>query len=163
MPNQNIDPIIKKYFDLIAPLKVFKTFYYGDPIRIPQSNLPALIGTRRNTRTSWGDSQNDQHDMQLVFTVVVDVRKEISDDATLIPGWGTLYDLMEGRDPSTLLLKPNTLLYILRHNFAVANNLWTDMKTATGIEYGLVAGKRQVGQWSIEAALTTTCSLVQLR
>jgi hypothetical protein len=161
---QKVDPIIKIYFDLIAAnTDVFKAFYYGDPIRIPMSSLPAICCSRRMTGAKPGDSANDQHDMQLVFTIVADIRKDWSDDVTKVPGWATLYDIVEGRDPATLLLKSTSLLNILRHNRDVANNVWTDMATATRVDYGLVANKRQPGAWSIEAALTTTVSLVQLR
>lgn len=161
---QQVDPIIKTYFDLIkANAGSFRSYYYGDPVRIPASSLPALIGTRRATSTTWSDSANDEHTMELVFTVVIDIRPNISDDTTLVPGWNALFDLVEGRDPDTLLLKSQSLLNILRHNFAPANNLWTSMRTPTRVEYGLVANKRQPGQWSIEAAITTAASFIQLR
>jgi hypothetical protein len=164
MAQQLVDPIIKLYFDLIAKnTNAFKAFYYGDPIRIPASSLPAICCSRRMTGAKPEDSANDQHDMQLVFTVITDIRSDFSDDVTKVPGWAQLYDIVEGRDPATLLLKTTSLLNILRHNRDVANNVWTDMATPTRVDYGLVANKRQPGNWSIEAALTTTVSLVQLR
>lgn len=158
------DPIIEKYFDLIKKnTQVFKAYYYGDPVRIPVSNMPAICGSRRMTTTTWGDSARDEHSMTLVFTIITDIRKDFSDDVTLVPGWNTIFDIVEGRDPSTLLLKSQSLLNIIRHNTLIANEVWTDMKTATKVDYGLVANKRQPGSWSIEAAITTTCTLVQLR
>lgn len=165
MSDQQRDPIIQKYFDLIkAANPDLKGYFFGDPVRIPASFMPAICGSRRMTSVNYGSSAEDEHSMQLVFTVVSDVRKDISDETQLVPGWNTLFDLIEGRDPATLLLKPNSLLYILRHNFAVQSGLlWTDVRTATKVDYGLVANKRQPGAWSIEAAITTTCTLVQLR
>ena len=165
MTQQQQDPIIKLYFDLIkksAP-DAFKAFYYGDPIRIPASFLPAVIGTRRMTQTTYGTSQEDEHSMQIVLTVVTDIRKDISDETQLVPGWNRLFDIVEGRDPTTLLLKTTSLLNMIRHGYALANNVWTDVRTATKVDYGLVSNKRAPGAWSIEAALTTTCTLVQIR
>lgn len=158
------DPVIKKYFDLIqANTGAFKAYYYGDPVRIPASNLPAICGSRRMTTTTWATNAEDEHNMQLVFTIVTDIRKDFSDDVTSVPGWDTIFDIMEGRDPTTLLLKPQSLLNIIREGFAIGNSMWTDVRTPTKVDYGLVANKRQAGSWSIEAALTTACTLVQLR
>lgn len=160
------DPVIKKYFDLIAAnTNAFKAYYYGDPIRIPVSNLPALCASRRMTNVSYTTNAEDEHSMQIVFTVVTDIRKEWSDDVTKVPGWDALFDLVEGRDPATMLLKPGSLLNIIRHNFDIdqAHQMWTDVRTPTKVDYGLVANKRMPGSWSIEAAITTTCTLVQIR
>lgn len=161
---QERDPILKLYADLIQKAcPTIKAIYYGDPIRIPASSLPALIVTRRMSNATYGTSAEDEHAMQMVFTLVTDVRRDISDDSLLSPGWTRLFDMVEGRDPTTLLLKTNSLLYVLRHNFAVANNLWTDVQGPTRVDYGLVANKREKESWSLEAAITTTCTLVQLR
>jgi len=83
----------------------------------------------------------------------------------LVAGNQRLYDLMEGRDPETLALKPTSLLYILRHNADIdpAHDVWTDMATPTQIDYGLIANKRATPSWSIEGAITTVVSLVQSR
>ena len=44
------DPILKKYVELIkAGVPELKSFYYGDPIRVPKSNLPTLIISKTNT------------------------------------------------------------------------------------------------------------------
>lgn len=164
---QQVDPIIKKYFDLIKASNpdAFKGFYYGDPVRIPTSMMPALIGARRMTNVAPTTNAEDEHVMQLVFTVVTDIRKDISDETQLTPGWNTLYDLVEGRDPETLLLKPQSLMYILRHHISLddAHQLWTDIRTPTKVDFGLVANKRMQGGWSIEAAVTTNANLVQYR
>lgn len=166
MPTQNVDPIIQKYIDLIkANTKAFKAYYVGDPIRIPVSMMPCLIIARRGTSTEPFSNTEDIHSIQLVFTVVSDIRKDISDETTLTPGNGTMYDLMEGRDPVTYLLKPQSLLGILRKNVNVdrAHQIWTDIKSATRIEYGLLINKRQENSWSIEGSITAQVSVVQTR
>lgn len=167
-PPQNIsDPIIKKYFDLIqanAP-GVFKGFYYGDPIRIPASMLPALVCARRQTQSTSFTNAEDEHNMQLVFTVVTDIRKDITDDTSFVPGLATLYDVIEGRDPTTFLLKSTSLMQILRHNVDLnaGIELWTDVSTATKVDYGMTLGKRKEDSWSLEGSITIVAKLVQLR
>lgn len=163
---QNIDPIIQKYIDLIkANTNVFKAFYVGDPIRVPVSRMPCLIVAKNMTSTEPFSNTEDIHTIQLVFTVVADVRKDISDETTLTPGNSSMYDIMEGRDPSTYQLKPQSLLGILRKNVNVdrAHQIWTDIKSATKIEYGLLINKRQENSWSIEGAITVQVSVVQTR
>ena len=161
------DPIIQKYFDLIKGITgdTFKAYYYGDPIRIPVSSMPAIIGSRRNTRAKTFTTSEDKYDMQLVFTIVADVRGEIQDDKQMVAGTNLLYDLMEGRDPATMLLKPASLAYILRHNVDIdsAHQIWGDIAASTSIDYGLVANKRANPSWSIEGTITTVASLVQIR
>jgi len=168
MAEAPVDPIIKKYFDVIkaATGSAFKSYYYGDPIRIPNSSLPALIGARRSSRTSTASNAEDIHRITLVFTVVSDVRNDIQDDKTMTAGNARLYDLIEGRDESTLQLKSSSLLGILRKQaleLDPAHQLWGDIDSPTQIDYGLVANKRANPSWSIEGAITTVASLVQIR
>jgi len=161
------DPILKKYADLIQAKtgNRYKGVYFGDPVRIPVSMLPALIVAKKGTLTSPFSNTEDVHKITLVFTVVTDVRADFSDDTAMVPGNATLYDLMEGRDPTTLQLKATSLLAILRNNVNIdqPHQVWTDIDTPTRIDYGLVMNKRAQPSWSIEGALTTVASIVQPR
>ena len=166
MAQLNADPILQKYADLVkANTNQFKAIYFGDPIRIPASSLPALILSRKQTQTSTTTNNEDQHMMVLVFTVVTDIRNTISDEKTLVPGQNDLYNIIEGRDPTTFQLKSDCLLNILRHNIDIdqAHQIWTDISTPTKIDYGFVANKRQEASWSIEGTITAVASLVQQR
>jgi hypothetical protein len=160
------DPILKMYVDLItSKTKVFRGIYFGDPVRIPVSMLPALIAAKKGTLTSPFSNTEDVHKTTLVFTVVTDIRADFSDETTMVPGNATLYDLMEGRDSTTMALKVTSLLGILRSNVNIdqEHQVWTDIDTPTRIDYGLVMNKRQQPSWSIEGALTTVASIVQSR
>lgn len=166
MNDQIIDPIIKKYVDLVkANTDAFKTFYQGDPILIPVSSMPALVISRKTTQVNYFTNTEDQHFITLVFTIVADIRKDISDDRTLVAGNATLYDLMEGRDPVTYQLKSQSLMYILRHNqnIDMAHQIITDLSSLTRIDYGMVLGKRVKDSWSIEGTINAVVSLVQSR
>ncbi|CCD89850.1 protein of unknown function [Bradyrhizobium sp. ORS 285] len=161
-----MDPLIQKYIELIkANTSAFKTFYVGDPIAIPASNMPALIITRQSTAAQPATNAEDLHKLTLQFCVVADVRSTITDDKTLVPGYQLLYDLMEGRDPSTLQLKSGSLLNILRHNIDIdqAHQIWTDIDTPTRIQYATYQNKRGSPSWSIEGTLSAVASIVQLR
>ena len=160
------DPVIAKYIDLIkSKTNAFKAFYYGDPIRVPASNLPALIISKVVTDMTEFTNAEDEHNMQLTFTVITDLRSDISDDTTMVPGTNALYYLLEGRDKDTLNLNPDSLAYILRHNVDLNQNykLYTDVGSKTRISYAMTVGKRDASVYGIEGSITIVAKLVQLR
>lgn len=159
------DPVLKKYGQLIESSKLFKSIFYGDPIRIGSSELPALIIAKIDTRVGKFTNSEDAHEMRISFTPVTDVRDTIGEDKEMVRGVNSLYNLMEGRQESTYQLKTDSLLYILRHNEVVdaANNLRTDLSSVSKIDYGMTIGKRKDAAWSIEGTLEITSSFTQVR
>lgn len=159
------DPVLKKYGQLIESSKLFKSIFYGDPIRIGASELPALIIAKIDTRAGKFTNSEDMHEMRISFTAVTDVRDTIGEDKEMVRGVNSLYNLMEGRQESTYQLKSDSLLYILRHNEVVdaANNLRTDLSSVSKIDYGMTIGKRKDAAWSIEGTLEITSSFTQIR
>lgn len=165
-PTQYKDPVITKYIDLIkSKTSAFKAFYYGDPIRIPVSNMPALIISKVATDLTEFTNAEDEHNMQLTFTVITDIRKDISDNTLIAAGISSLYYLIEGRDPATLILNPDSLAQILRHNVDLYQNikLYTDVGSKTKISYDMTIGKRQEDMFGIEGSISIVAKLVQLR
>lgn len=163
--NPYIDPVLKRYADLItASTPAFKRVYFGDPLRIATSEMPVLILQKLDTRFGKLTSAEDQHEMRISITVVADSRDSLSEDKLLVAGFGTLYDLMEGRDEN-YQLKPQSLLYILRHNIDLdtARNLRTDLGSVTRVDYGTTVGKRGQDMWSIEGVIEITSVFSQLR
>lgn len=159
------DPILKKYSDLItASTSIFKAIYFGDPIRIPNSSLPALVISKIDTKVGNLSNVEDVHSVRISLTVVSDIRDTISDDKTMVPGVNSLYNIMEGRAVD-YTLKKDSLLYILRHNVEIdpGNNLRTDLSTMSRIDYGLTMGKRKAEAWSIEGMLEITANFMQNR
>jgi hypothetical protein len=159
------DPILKKYANLIeGATKAFKQIYYGDPIRIGVSSLPALVLAKIDTRVGNMTNQEDMHQIRISLTVVTDVRDTINEDKTMVSGVNALYDLMEGRN-ADYTLKSTSLLYILRHSVELdpGKNLRTDLNSMSRIDYGMTMGKRQENSWSIEGTLELTANFTQPR
>lgn len=157
---------MKKYGELIrAGNKEIKGVYYGEPIRIPKSSLPALIVAKVDTTVVHQNNVEDLHHIRLAITIVTDIRDTISEDKTMVAGVNALYNLMEGRNESDYTLKADSVLYILRHNVEVdsARNLRTDLDSMTRVEYGMTMGKRAENEWSIEGMLEITSHFIQLR
>lgn len=160
------DPIIRKYQELIkaAMPGVFKSFYQGDPVRIPKSSLPALIISKTQTTTEVFTDVEDDHRISLVLTVVSDMRDERSEDMEMSTGVAKLYDILEGRD-ANYKLKTDTVLHVLRSNIGVdtALNLRTDLGTSTRVDYGMTINKRQDGGYAIEGSVEFLARYSQLR
>ena len=162
------DPILQKYIDLItATTSVFKTIYQGDPIRIPTSNLPCLIVSKTSTQVQKFTNQEDESAIAIRFTVITDVRQDLSTNENfhdLRESVVKLYDIIEGRDDSTLALKSDSLLNILRTNIVVdaANNLRTDLDTITVVDYGEALRDRNP-QWTIESRIDFVAHYIQVR
>lgn len=161
------DPIIKKYTELItaAMPNVFKSTYQGDPLRLPKSSLPALIISKSTTRVAPHTNSEDESDIALIISVVVDMRDEINDDQEIVPGIAQLYDIIEGREDATYKLKSQSILNILRTNIAVdaAQNLRTDLGSITTVNYGLTVGKRALDTYAVEGQVEFVASFNQIR
>jgi hypothetical protein len=162
------DPVIRAYIDLIkASTGAIVAYYEGDPLRIPVSNLPCAIVSKRQTRAGPLTNAEDGHEIGMSITVVTDVRADLSTDeniAQLAAGVSALYDIMEGREED-YTLKDTSLLAILRHNIALnpTLNLRTDLGSLTTIDYGTTLRDRAPEQWTIEARLDFTCTFSQVR
>ena len=161
------DPIIKKYIELIKAKmpNVFKTFYQGDPIRIPKSSIPACIISKSQTRVAPHTNAEDEHEIGLILSVIVDLRDEIKDDVQLTPGIAQLYDILEGREEATYKLKGESILNILRTNIAVDTtyNLRTDLGSITNVNYGLTIGKRALDSYAIEGQVEFIATYTLIR
>jgi len=158
------DPVIEKYFDLIkANTGVFKAYFQGDPIRVPASMLPCLIISKSETRVGPHTNAEDEHGIQLVATVISDVRSDLADNNRTVMGISTLYDIVEGRN-ADYSLKSNSLLSILRENINVdtALNLRTDLGSITRVDYGTTR-QRDPENWSIEAEIQFVAHFTQSR
>jgi hypothetical protein len=167
MSDLYVDPIIKKYQDLITAAMpgVFKAVYQGDPIMVPKSNTPALIISKSRTLITPLTNAEDEHEIRLILTVITDIRDEISDDKKIMPGVARLYAIIEGREDATYKLKEATILHTLRSNIVVDStlNLRTDLGSVTTSDYGLTIGKRDKEALSVEGQVEFVATFSQLR
>lgn len=159
------DPILQKYIALIeSKTRRFKRIYFGDPVRIGVSELPALIIAKIDTTIKNLSNVEDLHEVRLSFTVVTDIRETINDDKTMVAGVNSLYNLIEGRN-ANYTLQTESLMGILRHNVEIdtVNNLRTDLNTMSRVDYAMTMGKRQPGAWAIEGVVDVMANFTQIR
>lgn len=161
------DPVLKLYHNMIQEStgNLFKAVYYGDPIAIPKSSMPALVLSKSRTRIGKISNAEDQHDIDIILTVVVDVRDTINDDKQIVPGIAQLYDIIEGRESDGYALKENSILNILRSNIQPNPqvNLRTDLGTITTTDYGLTVGKRAPDAFGVEGQIQFIANFIQIR
>jgi len=139
------------------------TFYKGDPLMMPKSDLPALLLIKDNTEI--GDSSNaeDYHRMNIVITLVVDIRDYVLDTPVNVhAGDQKLYDIFEGRN-ADFTLKSTSIIDILRSNEELGNNAHIDLSVPMNVSYGFTVGKRGQKSWSQEANLSISVYFTQLR
>lgn len=162
------DPIIQAYIDLIkAKQGAIKTFYQGEPVRIPASDLPCAIISKRETRAAPHTNAEDEYAVGMSITVITDIRQDLSTEdaaASMVAGVSSLYEIIEGRN-ADYTLKDTSVLHILRHNIAVdsARNLRTDLGSMTRVDYGTTLRERPREEWSIEARVDFFSTFTQVR
>lgn len=119
MSAKYIDPIIEKYRNTIMTKNgQIKSFFQGEPTRIPASMLPCLIISKSQTDVRQFTSSEDEQAIGLNIILIKDIRKELStneNDAGIVEGIANLYDLLEGRN-ADYTLKDTSILGILRTN-----------------------------------------------
>lgn len=159
------DPILAAYARIIqAKQPRITTVFYGEPMRIAASNLPALVLTKSRTSVRNLTNTEDVHEVGVQITIVTDVRDSVSEDKTMVKGFTDLYNICEGRDED-YKLNPDSILGIIRSNVELdpSKQLRTDLNTATTVNYGMTLGKRGEESWSIEATIELIAHFTQLR
>lgn len=162
------DPVISAYIALIkSKTGAIKSFFQGEPIRIPTSMLPCAIISKRQTRVGVHSNAEDEHGIALSITVITDIRQDLKSDENVsaaVAGVSTLYDVIEGRNPD-LTLKKTSLLGILRGNLLVdaQHGLRTDLGANTVVDYGLTLRDRAPEAWSIEGRVDIVATFSQVR
>lgn len=163
------DPIISRYIELLKAHTggTIKAWYQGEPVRLPNSELPCALVSKRETRVGAVSNAEDQHEIALSITIVADVRSDLTTESgaqSAVAGIATLYDIMEGRN-ADYTLKDTSILGILRSNIEVdaGSNLRTDLGSVTRVDYGATLRDRAQEQWSIEARVDCVAVFQQAR
>jgi hypothetical protein len=163
------DPVIAAYIALLKEKAggSIKEFYQGDPIRIPTTNYPCVMVSKRQTRVGPVSNAEDGHEIGLTITVIADVRNDLTTDSgaqSAVAGVATLYDIIEGRD-ADMTLKDTSILGILRSNLIVdaTCDLRTDLGSITTADYGATQRGRSPESWSIEGRVDIVSTFHQVR
>lgn len=166
------DPVIAKIIEVLKANgpSAIKSWYYGDVLVVPKSELPVVSIAKASTQIMTADTGNDDHQMPMVLTVIYDYTRSLDRSFDLSGGTQDLYDIVEGRGDDTnkpYKLNTDSIAYVLRNNINLdpTNKLWLSVGQNEGlvINYGLGIERRGPGIFSIEANIRFTARLHQTR
>ena len=152
------DPTLKALKDKLnaeGPAALKNRYYIGDPLVVPESQLPICFITRDTTTISTETNFDDRHAMSVVLNVVTKFSRELNQSAFMQAGISGLYQMCEERNADHTL-KEGSIAYALRKNETLdqANNVYIDMGSELTIDYNLSPPSRR-GYLSSEAVIRT--------
>lgn len=102
--------------------KRIKMYYYGDPLVLAVSNLPAVVVENRSSRISQTATGVDEADNTYSIKLIMNKKDEIGKNPEEMVLQRTMADILMGVD-SNNQYKANTIVGILRNNFTLSNTV----------------------------------------
>ena len=99
-----------------------KTYYFGDPLIIPVSNLPALIVSKKSSEINQGATGLDEADKIYTIKLVMNKKDELGKNPDEVAAQRTLADIVEGVD-SGGNYNSTSLIGILRKYFTLGDTI----------------------------------------
>ena len=113
---------------------VLKAYFLDSPNLIPLSEMPCIYVEPITTEIDVADTGRDQWTYTIDVGIVIDAKQELLKYKKEMVGTRYLTELMEARTDAGVL-KPNTILYILRHNLTLGSN-WM-IGNISSVDYSL--------------------------
>lgn len=131
------------------PSGLFKAFYVGDPLAIPQSQLPCLCIVCEQSKYAFGATGHDEVEYRVQIKAVFNKKNFFNKSPQEYVLEQTVKRIIEGRDEATGRLQNNTLLGILRRNVTLEPSIFQQEVT---VSY-LLANQRQQDLITYEAII----------
>lgn len=141
-----------------------KTYYYGDVLLVPKTELPVISVAIDATRIAVDDTGTDKSTVPLVISVITDIGDNPNRDFDVMAGTNSLYEIVIGRNDDFTFRK-DSLAYILRAHDQLATaqtpageTVQVYMGTETDrepldIDFGIGVERRGQGIWSVESTI----------
>jgi len=164
--SQYKDPIIEAVINFLDgnASRDIKTYYYGDVLLIPKTELPAISVAIDATRIAVDDTGTDKSTVPLVISVITDINDNPNRDFDVMAGTNSLYDIVIGRNDD-FTFKDYSLAHLLRKNQDLAAvtlpggdsvQVWLGTETdrePLDIDFGIGVERRGQGIWSVESTI----------
>jgi hypothetical protein len=118
----------------------FKWFREGDPIILPQSQMPALLVTEDTTRWEADATGYDKATHTLRIQVVLNKKADFGNKDQASSLDKKLDEIVQGRDEAGALL-PNTIMGVLRKDFTLEG---LSIQSIGTVEKGFVARSEEL-------------------
>ncbi len=159
------DPIVQKYLDLIEDNRSdIKKFFNGIVTKVAASECPCIMIGIDNVEVADFSNVEDEHGINLILTLVTDIRKNFADTVRIDNGISKVVEMLVGRQ-SNYQLEEKSILNIIRNNVSIdtTNNLRTDIGTITAVTPKEVAIGRMPDYWSAEGSIKFKAHFIQER
>ena len=132
---------------------VFKTYYYRDPLAIPQQNLPCIIVETDSVEAKLEATGRDEMISRVVIKIVVNKKSDFGKSPTEVTWGRTLEQFACGIDIDTGEYHTKSVLGILRKNLTLNNEIENQ---GVNIKFGVTP--RPGEMLTEEAHITVTAS-----
>lgn len=103
----------------VFPKGMFKAYFYGDNIEIPDTLLPCVIIDKLDGEVSHGATGTDEREHRYQVKVLVNKKDEFGKDPFESPGQSFLENTIEGVDETTGEFSTQSVLGVLRKYFTL--------------------------------------------
>lgn len=160
------DSIIQAIIDALnesGPDELRTNYYHGDPVIMPQAQLPLCFVTKLSTQVRTHTTAEDSYESQIALNVVSSTTNDLSQGGDVLQaGTVTLYDLVEGREEDDDS-KTSSIINVLRSKQVLnANKTYIQIGDSIDIEYVISPNSRR-GLWSVEAIVRMVVTHNQVR
>lgn len=112
--NRIIERIVELLKEYVLDNRGIKVIYKGDPIYIPEEDMPFVFVQPNSTATNTLDSAEDEEIYDISISVVANDMQYINDLREEEAGIFELAKIMEEKDSTTNKLKQNTIKDVVR-------------------------------------------------
>ena len=102
---------------------VFKAYYFGDPIMIPESEMPCIVVFKKSGAVEFGYTGTDENTEEIYIQVVTNKKDELGNPASEYAMQRQLMELVEGRDNTTGEYLDNSIMGVIRKNSTFGNKI----------------------------------------
>ena len=158
------DPIVTKIialFNASGPARLKNRYFYGDPLLVPKSQLPAVFISKDGTSIGNEDVATDRSELRYAINVVEDLTRDFNQAFDSIGATSLVEDYLEGLTDD-YDLKPTSLAYILRKNQSIGPHLYINIEVPLELDYGVTIGKRGDGLYTVEGVLKFEVTALQM-
>lgn len=160
------DPILEAVIELLNTnaSRDIRTFYYGDVLLVPKSELPVVSVAIDNTQIATDDTGSDKSTVPLVISVITEINDTATQDFDVMAGTNSLYEIVIGRN-ADYTFREDSIAHILRANDQLDSKVTSNgsivsvfLGTETdrdpiNIDFGIGVERRGQGIWSVEATI----------
>lgn len=153
------EPILQKLIDTLnaeGPAKLKNRYYIGDPLLVPESQLPICFISKDTTTINNDTNADDRHAVAVVINVVCKFTDKLNQRAMVQAGVDTLYELCEARE-ADYSLRAGSIAYTLRkyQTLDSSNQLYIAADSDLVVDYNISPPERR-GMFTSEAIIRAT-------